>query len=80
MSDSTSREFFKKAEDLSLLRHDILSIIESVSKGEDEPKELSKKSVVPMTRLRGNVEEAEAAEQNKELFYIMDRLSDIFGR
>ena len=74
--------FRQIGEDCSLLADDIISILRSRLEKEttEESTIASKKSLEPMTRLRKNVAELTAAENNDpDLQFIEDKFKDIFG-
>ena len=81
---SLSGELQRASEGANLLVEDINSIFrerqDNVEKEKNDFSIVSKKSLEPITRLRKNKKELMDAEQNDpELQFIFDKLTDIFG-
>jgi len=71
-----SNMFKAKSEALSALVKDI----ESLEDGKKKDKPFVKTGLVPMTRLRGSIEEVKKAKENPDMQFIEDKLSDILGK
>ena len=68
--------FKEKSEALSALVKDIESLEASKKNG----KPFVKSGLVPMTRLRGSIEEVKKAKANPDTQFIEDKINDILGK